>query len=61
MRHALTVEQQRAFIRYIDESLHFITGHHFLSFYLEQVVELEKRSVSDGMTLILKKDDQYQS
>ena len=31
------------------------TGHHFLSSYLEQVVELEKQSVSDGKTLILKK------
>lgn len=61
MRHALTVEQQRAFIRYIDESPTFYHWASFLSSYLEQVVELEKQSVSDGKTLILKKDDQYQS
>lgn len=55
VRHALTVEQQRAFIRYIDESPTFYHWASFLSSYLEQVVELEKQSVSDGKTLILKK------
>lgn len=48
VRHALTIEQQRAFINYVENSLTFYHWAPFLSSCWEQGVALEKQSESGG-------------
>lgn len=54
VRHALTLEQQRAFINYIEDNITFNHWAPFLSSCLELGAELGKRLALDGKMWILK-------